>query len=73
MNQTLLLLAGFFALVLIVLVGSLPRQMQSFSNDPTSEIKRAGYWQTRTAVKVGTLLSAIGLAAMLLVLMIENY
>lgn len=73
MNQILLLLTGFFAISLTVLVGSLPRQMQSFSNDPTSEIKRAGYWQTRTTVKISALLCALGLATTLLLLMIKNY
>lgn len=73
MNQILLLLTAVFSSLLIILVGSLPRQMQSLSNDPTSEIKKAGYWQTRTVIKISVLLCAFGLATTLLLLMIKNY
>ena len=55
------------------LIGSLPRQMQNFSNDLTVQNKKAGYWKTRTGIKLTVLVCAILFVILLFVLMVSNY
>lgn len=46
------------AIVLIVLVIIQPRQMQTLSNDATSNIGKPSYWRSNTLVKVLTLVTS---------------
>ena len=73
MNQFILTLLMIFSILLIILIGSLPRQMQNFSNDSTVQNKKAGYWKTRTGIKLTVLFCAIIFSIILFVLMVINY
>lgn len=73
MHQFILTLLAILSILLMILIGSLPRQMQNFSNDLTVQIKKAGYWKTRTGIKLTVLVCAILFAILLFVLMVIIY
>lgn len=73
MNQLILTLLTILSILLMILIGSLPRQMQNFSNDLTVQNKKASYWKTRTGIKLTVLVCAILFAIILFVLMVMNY
>lgn len=73
MNQFILTLLMILSILVMILIGSLPRQMQNFSNDLTVQNKKAGYWKTRTGIKLTVLFCAIIFAIILFALMVINY
>ena len=73
MHQFILTLLAILSILLMILIGSLPRQMQNFSKDLTVQIKKAGYWKTRTGIKLTVLVCAILFAILLFVLMVIIY
>lgn len=73
MHQFMLTVLMILSILLMFLIGSLPRQMQNFSNDLTVQNKKAGYWKTRTGIKLTVFFCAIIFAIILFVLMVINY
>lgn len=61
------------SVALIILVGMQPRQMQTLSNDATSNIGKPSYWRSNTLVKVMTLITAILFFVVIFIYMIYDF
>lgn len=59
MEIVFIILTLIISITLIVLVTIQPRQMQTLSNDSTSNIGKPNYWRSNTLVKVLTLVTSI--------------
>lgn len=73
MIEALMFLTIFLSIAVIVLVTIHPRETQSFSNDMTSNISKASYWESDTLVKVLTLICSIGLFVLLFTFLVISF
>ena len=71
MQTILITLTIVAALVLILLVGLLPRESQKFFRDSTTSIGKSGYWETHLAKKILVLLASLALIVLMIFFMIQ--
>ena len=72
MQTILITLTIVAALVLILLVGLLPRESQKFFRDSTTSIGKSGYWETHFAKKILVLLASLALIVLMIFFMIQS-
>ncbi|MDQ8692753.1 accessory secretory protein Asp5 [Streptococcus sp. IsoGale022] len=72
MQTILITLTIVAALVLILLVGLLPRESQKFFRDSTTSIGKSGYWETHFAKKILVLLASLALIVLMIFFMVQS-
>ena len=72
MQTILITLTIVVALVLILLVGLLPRESQQFYRDTNTSIGNSGYWETHFAKKILVLLASLALIVLMIFFMIQS-